>query len=179
LTPLGVYWEDTIAYDDPDLHGGFAYWPAGDPDDGKSGSGAVPGADGDGGTEAAASGKKVAATGAELAPGAERRQPDGQLYRRITPIAVHFKERLSGYRIYRKGPLDADWALLPNPEDGESPVTIAHPEAQANAPVRYSFGRPRLPRVYEYYLISFAMADSTSSAVESVLNQTSLKQAGH
>ncbi|MBN2082422.1 hypothetical protein JW859_09475, partial [bacterium] len=33
LTPLGQNWLATVEYDAPELHGGFAYWPVGDPDD--------------------------------------------------------------------------------------------------------------------------------------------------
>lgn len=37
LAPLGQRWQDSVAYDAPALHGGYAQWPAGDPtDDGGS-----------------------------------------------------------------------------------------------------------------------------------------------
>jgi len=38
LTPLGIHYKKTIDYDDPSLHGGNDYWPAGNPDDDGSGT---------------------------------------------------------------------------------------------------------------------------------------------
>ena len=33
ITPLGLHFSSVVDYDDPAMHGGFAEWPAGDPDD--------------------------------------------------------------------------------------------------------------------------------------------------
>ena len=40
LTPISVYWNESLSYDAPALHGGFALWPVGDPAD--DGSARVP-----------------------------------------------------------------------------------------------------------------------------------------
>jgi hypothetical protein len=34
LVPLAAHWLAPVAYDGPALHGGIAYWPTGDPEDG-------------------------------------------------------------------------------------------------------------------------------------------------
>ncbi|MEZ5336844.1 MAG: hypothetical protein R3F46_01140 [bacterium] len=75
LTPLAREWNAAVAYDDPALHGGISGWPSGDP----AGAGArnwlLARVDGDG--------------------NGLINQSD------ITPIAVHWKERLSGYLLER------------------------------------------------------------------------------
>ena len=85
----------------------------------------------------------------------------------ITPIAQHFKERLSGYRVYRRGPLNADWVLLPDPLGGSSALSIERPPVQVDAPVRYSFAdSPGYPGLYEYYVIAYALGSTGVSAME-------------
>ncbi|HES58286.1 MAG TPA: hypothetical protein ENO21_02535, partial [Firmicutes bacterium] len=98
ITPLGLHFNSLVEYDDPAMHGGFAEWPTGDPDD--------TGNPGDTGCE--------------------------------TPLAVHWMERLSGYRVYRKAPGETAFSVVAL--DG-SPIgyTLAHPTpAPANEPVRYA-----------------------------------------
>jgi hypothetical protein len=94
LQPLAQHWLKRAEYDDPALHGGLEYWPAGDPDD--AGAGAAnwlkARLDGDGNTEVG----------------------NGD----VVTIAQHWNERLSGYRVYRQGPDESSFSLietLPHP----------------------------------------------------------------
>ena len=120
LTPIGQnYCFDMslpqVGYDDPALHGGFDQWPGGDPDDGDSGSRNWRLARIDG-------------------------NADGYILQYdITPIAVHWEERLTGYRIWRKAP-GGSFEIVPNPDDAGSDVTLTRPDTiSQSAPVRYSF----------------------------------------
>lgn len=69
----------------------------------------------------------------------------------ITPIAQHWKEILSGYRVYRRGPGGGGgFELLPDPESPSSGYSIQR-SAQPGQPVRYSYvDEPPLPGEYEY-----------------------------
>jgi hypothetical protein len=157
LTPLGANWQAEVAYDDPSLHGGFAFWPSGNPDDGKTGSAAILAASPDSGrrggsktrpgddignSPARASGPILdrplrsvqALLGAEnwrLARIDGNR--DGQLYQYdITPIAVHWKQRLSHYRVYAKAPGETGFAL----------VETVTPQRNSADPVRLDYELP-------------------------------------
>lgn len=65
----------------------------------------------------------------------------------VTPIALHYLERLDGHRVYRKRLGEAQFTRLTNPDSPSSPLTIpralAFPEGatapDANRPVRCSF----------------------------------------
>ena len=143
LTPLGVHWQEAVAYDAPSLHGGCDYWPTGDPDDAGTGTDNWRCARIDGNANGLI----------EMAD--------------ITPIAQHSGEQLSGYRVYRRGPLNADWVLLPDPLGGSSALSIERPPVQVTAPVRYSFtDNPGYPGLYEYYVIAYALGSTGVSAME-------------
>ena len=95
LTPISQQWDKAVAYDDPALHGGFQWWPTGDPDDAEGGS---PPAEGTG----ALNWRRARVDG----------QRDGLItVNEITPIGQHWLERLSGYRVYVKAPGDAGFSL--------------------------------------------------------------------
>lgn len=126
ITPLAQHFDATVTFDPSTLHGGFKYWPQGDPD-AASGDGPLnwrrARIDGD------SNGKITTAD--------------------ITPLAVHFKQSLDGYRIYRKGPGESGFTLLPDAE-GES-IDMTFPRARcyapasspnANRPVRYLLSIP-------------------------------------
>jgi hypothetical protein len=155
IVPIAAKWAMRPSYDSPALHGRFASWPTGDPDD-SSGGAAGPGAvnwriarvDGD-------------ANGLIGLPD-------------ITPIAAHWQESLSGYRVYRKGPGESTFTMLPNPDDASSPLTIPRskcfPTGQdapdQSRPVRYSFSdEPPVAGTYEYYVVA-CLTSETASPVE-------------
>ncbi len=89
LVPLAQHWLAGVTYDNSTLHGGFAYWPVGDPEDSGSGSAnwVLARVDGDGNTEVGTGGDIVA-------------------------IAEHWNERLAGYRVYAKAPGEFAFSLL-------------------------------------------------------------------
>jgi len=116
LTPIGHHWLKGVAYDDCELHGGFADWPYGDVDD-------------DGGTSPPAEGSG--------ALNWRRARVDGNFdgvieLGDITPIAQHWEERLSGYRVYLKAPGEDEYALL----------GLVTAERTSLVPVRYSYEVP-------------------------------------
>jgi hypothetical protein len=134
LTPLGINWERTVAYDAPALHGGVAYWPTGVPlDDGGSVYPDPPAT-----TSGAANWRKARVDGKE----------DGVLNAQdVTPIAVHWMEQSAGYRVYAKLPGETAFHVLPNPDDAASPLTIprsklyppGHTTMDSTRPVCFSF----------------------------------------
>ena len=141
LTPLGVHWQEVVAYDAPSLHAGCEYWPTGDPDDA--------GAD-----NWRCARVTATTTGRSRLPTSRRSR-------------MHFKERLSGYRVYRRGPLNADWVLLPDPLGGSSRAQHRAPAGTGHAPVRYSFtDSPGYPGLYDYYVIGYALGSTGVSAME-------------
>lgn len=89
LSSIVVFWGSMIAYDDPDLHGGIAYWPSGGPDDaGDAGPGEPP------------------ATGSG-AQNWRAAQVDGDANGEIsisdiTPIAVAFETAIQRYNVYMR-----------------------------------------------------------------------------
>lgn len=116
LTPLVIYYGQTVEYDDPALHDGFEFWPSGDPDDGAGGT---------------LNWRKARVDG----------DNNGEInLSDITPIVLHWNESLDGYRISRAGPDNPFYSELPNPEDAFSPLTIERPDnIDPSAPVRYTF----------------------------------------
>ncbi|MCC7477154.1 PKD domain-containing protein [bacterium] len=113
LTPIGLNFGAQVDYDAPALHGGFGGWPSGDPAD-------------DGSGQANWQLAKVDGNG------------DGVIsVQDLTPIAIHWQEKIDGYRVYRLGPGDTEPQLLPNPLDGASPLTMARVD-NAPSPQRYS-----------------------------------------
>ena len=116
LTPISQQWNEVVSYDDAALHGGFQWWPTGDPDDAEGGS---PLAEGTG----ALNWRRARVDG----------QRDGLItVNEITPIGQHWLERLSGYRVYVKGPGDAGFSLH----------DAATTTRDNFVPVRYSYTLP-------------------------------------
>jgi len=140
LTPIGQRYNESVAHDDPAAHGGLGYWPTGDPD----------GAGADNWRAARIDGND-----------------DGLIYLTdITTIAQHWNERLDGYRLYYQTPSMDDFALLPNPGDAGSPLTVPRSVADPgdpNQPYRYelNYSPPAEEGVYQFYVAPYdASADS-------------------
>ncbi|MCB1186140.1 hypothetical protein KDL29_03145 [bacterium] len=115
ITPLGQFFKQSVAYDDPLDHDGISFWPAGDPlGDGKANwrSAAV---DGD------ANGEINAAD--------------------ITPIAIHFGERIDGFNIYVKQTGETEFSILPNLLDPFVSVSVSL-KAAGNGPANYTASIP-------------------------------------
>ena len=164
LVPISSKWHARPAYESPALHGGFASWPTGDPDD-SSGSAAGPGAtnwrvarvDGDGNGLIAL--------------------PD------IVPIAAHWQESLSGYRVYRKAPGESTFAMVADPDDASSPLTIRRSKwfppgkdgPDQSRPVRYGLTIPApeggfTTGVYQFYVAAYDEASSTMGEPSATLS---------
>jgi len=139
LTPLSLHWQHTVAYDEAGLHGGFAGWPQGDPDAGGAANWHEARVDGD------ANGEVNIAD--------------------ITPIARHWQQRLSGYRVYRKAPGAQGFTRLPAAGDAASTLSVARPGVGDGAPPRYSFSdTPGAAGQYEYYVIAVAVDEGQAEA---------------
>jgi len=157
LAPLGANLGANVSYDEAALHNGIAWWPAGNPEE-------------DGGVEDG--GKPAESSGAENWRLARiDGDANGQVnVADLTPLGVHFGEKLDGYRIYRKGPADADFVLLANREDTNLGYTIGRDQAAPRVlsaldsarPARYAFfDEAPLDGEYEYYVAPYnAAADA-------------------
>jgi PKD repeat protein len=88
ITPLGQFFKQNVAYDAPELHEGQSFWPVGDPFTDGSAMWRAAAVDGDGNGEINAAD--------------------------ITPIAVHFGERIDGFNVHIKQLGDSDFSILPN-----------------------------------------------------------------
>jgi len=119
LTPIGQQFEGAVAYRDPPPFG-IEHWPEGDPDADGTLNWYLARVDGN---------------------------RDGLVHiHDLTPIAQHWNERLDGYRVYLKIGLE-DYALVPNPDDAGSPLTIPRVLAVqgVETPVRYFFELSDVP----------------------------------
>jgi hypothetical protein len=149
LTPMAQYWQALVDYDDPALHGGFARWPSGDPeDDGWPTGTSAPPKDGSG----ASNWRRARVDG----------DANGEInLADITPIAAHWQESSDGYRVYRKAPGESGFTRLPNPGDAGSPLTLPHQVTTPALSPRYSLSDSvvAVPGVYEYYCAPY---DETS-----------------
>ena len=134
VTPIAQQFGATVLYDDAEAHSGITWWPQGDPEDDLGVGLGLPPLVGSG----AYNWRQARIDG----------DRNGEINAAdLTSIARHYGQRLDGYRVYRKGPSDADFQLMPNPGDPLSPVTVersaAGPKAVSqidnNRPVRYSF----------------------------------------
>lgn len=90
----------------------------------------------------------------------------------IVPIAKHYRERIDGYRVYRRLLGSADWTLLPNQQQPDSAMSITHaqaaaetwPSGTATRIVSYSFTDPQTPQAaVEYKVIPYYFAEGRSS----------------
>lgn len=127
LTPLARYYLKNVEYFDPQDKDGVFWWPTGDPLDDFGAGPNLPPLEGSG-----AYNWRLSRVDGDR--NSELNQGD------IQPIAAHWMQRLDGYRIYRKGPNDVDFMLLPHPDNPLSPLTVDRPtDVDPNRPVRYSF----------------------------------------
>ena len=110
ITPLGLLFGETVEYDDPDLHEGFAFWPAGDPDGDGRANWLKARVDGDG--------------------NGEINTAD------ITPIAIHFGEHADGWRVEQRFGAEEEFSLLPNPDDEQAEFSVAW-TGQASGSIGY------------------------------------------
>lgn len=98
ITPLGIYFGQSVEYDDAELHGGIAYWPSGDPDAAGRDNWLKARVDGDG---------------------------NGIInVADITPIAVHFQEHADGWLVEQRFSSDGEYSLLPHSDNAELPFSI-------------------------------------------------------
>ncbi|MCC7478044.1 PKD domain-containing protein [bacterium] len=157
LTPIGLNFRASVAYDPAESHGGIAWWPAGNPADGG----------------AAASDEPATAGSAARNWALARIDGDanGQIsISDLTVLATNWQARLDSYRIYRRGPGETDFTLLPDPSDNTRPFSISRASA-ANAmplypdpsrPLRYSFEDPiETQGEYEYLVAPYDSQSQT------------------
>ncbi|MBN2082354.1 hypothetical protein JW859_09130, partial [bacterium] len=98
---------------------------------------------------------------------------DGQIYQYdITPIGVHWQERLSGYRVYRKGPADLGFRFLTG--SGEEQLSAGRPAVDNTAPVRYAFsddnegGGSMAEGIYAYYIAPYDTASGKEGPASAI-----------
>jgi PKD repeat protein len=98
ITPLGIYFGQSVEYDDPEDHGGIAYWPSGDPDGEGRANWLRARVDGDG---------------------------NGVInVADITPIAVHFQEHADGWLVEQRFSPEGEFSLLAHPGNPALPFSI-------------------------------------------------------
>ncbi|MCB1217106.1 PKD domain-containing protein [bacterium] len=156
LTPLGRELNSTVVYDDKTLHGGFAGWPTGDPTD-------------DGGETPPAT-ESPAANWRQARIDGDR---NGLLTQAdITPIAVHWQEALSGYRIYRQAPGETEFTILPGQPGTSDGLSVNHPTAPGNAPVLYSFEDENASAsgIYLYYVAPFDLQSQQQGPASGIVS---------
>jgi PKD repeat protein len=155
ITALANAWQATVLYDDPLAHDGYDAFPVGDPDfDGDAAAGEPP----------------VIGSGAynwRLA----RIDADGNgeiNLGEITALAQHFKERLSGYHLYRRKEGTSTFVLVPDASAPGAPLLIGRATANGGngidprRPVRYSYFDPfQVDGVYEYRVAAFDTESQT------------------
>src|SRR5690606_35002893 len=85
-------------------------------------------------------------------------------------------EQISGYRVYRKGPAEAEFKLLPDPADQQSPMSVSRSDAGPKAmsavnpqfPVRYSYvDADPTEGLYQYRVVPYD-ASTNSEGPQSV-----------
>jgi hypothetical protein len=149
LTPIGQNFQQSVGYDDPALHGGLAHFPSGDPSDASAGGGA-------------ANWRRARVDG----------NADGKVTVQDLPsIAMHFKERLSGYLIehgVNRGNGSIEWDAEPldlgqgsHPSLPRSLLTV-----DGTGPVRYSASWPLSEPQYAHYFRVRAYDSATQSSGE-------------
>jgi hypothetical protein len=156
ITALGQNLGKTVDYDAANLHGGFAFWPTGDPDD-------------DGGESPPAAGSS--ATNWRLARIDGNR--DGLLtINDITPIAQNWQEALSGYRIYCQAPGESQFTMLPGLPGTNDFLSVEHPSATGNAPVLYDYEDDNIAAsgVYLYYVAPYDLQSQQQGPASAIVS---------
>ncbi len=145
LTPIGLFFQDSVSYDDAEEHGGFAAWPSGDPQGEGAGNWRLARVDGN--ADATVS------------------------LQDLTSIAVHFNQRLHGYRVYRRFEGETGFTLLANPLDEDSPLTVPRPgssEIDLTGAVDYNFsddfGLGHGSGTVEYYVCAYDEVNSSEGS---------------
>jgi len=189
LTPVSVYWNESVSYDAPALHGGCPGWPSGDPEDDGLGKAISGRADLSVRSSGAARDDRPphsrTAAGGPPAPPAEgsgaanwrRARVDGDangliyIYE-ISPIASHWKQTITGYRVYRRGPGESSFSMMTLP-GGPADCTLSHGSPPTpQHPLRYSLTDSEATPsglgdgVYAYYVAPYyaAPGDPASAA---------------
>lgn len=147
LTQIVVNFSQVPSYDPPEAHGGIDYWPSGDPDHAGVQNWRLAAVDGDGNGEVNLSD--------------------------ITTIAIHFLERLDGYRVYRRLDGEGTFSILANTTTPGVDYTIGRPTTPGTAPVRYLFeDTAATSGNVEYYVAAF---DGNASSEGGQSNAVSLQ----
>ena len=156
ITALGQNLGKAVTYDVAALHGSFAYWPEGDPND-------------DGGETPPTVGSPAANWRLARIDG----DRNGLLtISDTTPIAQHWQEALSGYRIYRQAPGESQFTMLPGLPGTNDFLSIEHPSAPGNAPVRYSFADDSATTsgVYLYYVAPYDLQSQAQGPASGIVS---------
>jgi PKD repeat protein len=144
LTPLGVNFGESVAYDPLETHDGIPHWPEGDPDAAGGLNWRLARIDGDGNGEF------------NIAD--------------VTPIGLNWKSTISGYRIYRRHESVGEAELLPNPQNASLPYSIGRPAPNPNAAPRYFFtDSPQADGIYQYFVVPFHEADNDEGSSSNVV----------
>lgn len=145
LTQLVVHFAAGVNYDPADERGGIGYWPTGDPDNGGALNWRLARIDGDSNGEI------------NLAD--------------VTQIALHWGQRIDGYRLYSRSPGEDEFSVVPNPDDPEIGFTVSREQvdrSHPNKPVRYSYLIDfETGGEYEFKLSKFDSIDGEGSLSES------------
>ena len=160
LTPIAIYFGRTVDYDNAQDHAGISWWPTGDPEDNLGNGQALPPQEGSGALNWRLA--RVDGDRNGLITTAD-----------VTPIAQHWKEQISGFRVYRKGPGDVEFKLLPDPADASSPLSaprsLAGPKSMSTVqpqwPVRYSFvDTEPTSGMYQYRVVPYDIITETEGS---------------
>ncbi|MCB1216614.1 hypothetical protein KDL44_04440 [bacterium] len=76
----------------------------------------------------------------------------------LTAIAAHWEQRLDGYRVYRRGPRDSGYQLLPHPSVPALKLsrTLEEGSAAGGSPLRFEFNdTPPAPGWYDYIVRAY------------------------
>jgi hypothetical protein len=151
LTPLGQQFQALVSYDSAAEHDGFAGWPSGDPGDAASG-----------GAPAANNWRRARIDG----------DGNGELnIADVTPIAVHWGERLDGYVIehgVNRGNGSIEWDSAPLELGSGGAPSIARPATVPGQPSQYAADFPLgEPQFAQYFRVRAYDADSTQAGGES------------
>ena len=139
LTPLGLHFAAPVSYADPQAHGGLSYWPAGEPDGGGAANWRLARIDGD------ANGELNIAD--------------------LTPLALHWNQRLDGYQLFRRAPGETAFHLVENPANPLMPYTLPRPATGSDQPVRYRYtDSPDAAGLYEYLVSAYDGLSQSSGA---------------
>lgn len=160
LTSIAIDFGKTVTYDNAQDHNGISWWPSGDPEDNLGDGQSVPPQAGSGALNWRLS--RVDGDRNGLISTAD-----------VTPIAQHWQEQISGYRVYRKGPGDLEFKMLSDPAEPQSSMSVprsqAGPKAMStvlpNWPVRYAYvDAEPTSGMYQYRVVPFDLETQTEGS---------------